>query len=431
MRRAHVIGAGLAGLSAALHLARAGVSVTVFEAAPHAGGRCRSLNDSLLDTVIDNGAHLMLSGNTEVRAYLDMIGAADEAVSSESARFDFFDVASGRRWSLDLGCGHGRMNVFRSLMRLKNRPPGVGLVTLLKDMNALKSGSGKTVAACVGRSKALSVFWEPLCVAVLNAHPSDASAALLWRVLEETVMKGGAFACPLSLHRGLGAALIDPALAMLGRLNADVRLSQRVRGLNFDAERIAGLNLGEKADVLGKDDFVILAVPHFAVHDLLPGVSAPKESRAILNVHYRLPEGGLTERLDGPSMIGLINSAAQWVFVRGDVASVTVSAADAWMDQDADVIAQSLWPDVAQALGVKALGVKALGVQVGIPPYRVIKERRATFAQTPASLALRPGPSTTFKNLYLAGDWTETELPATIEGALKSGRVAAEAALNA
>ena len=166
---------------------------------------------------------------------------------------------------------------------------------------------------------------------------------------------------------------------------------------------------------LGAGDLVVLAVPHFAAGELLPGLNAPRESRAILNVHYQLPQA-----IDAPQMIGLIHSDAQWVFVRGAMVSVTVSAADAWMDRDADEIAISLWPDVA----------KALGIAVEVPPYRVIKERRATFAQTPDALDLRPKTHTVYINLFLAGDWTATGLPATIEGAIKSGRVAAQAALK-
>jgi hypothetical protein len=121
-------------------------------------------------------------------------------------------------------------------------------------------------------------------------------------------------------------------------------------------------------------------------------------------------------------MIGLVHSDAQWLFVRGMIVSVTVSAADAWMEQDGDEIASRLWPDVCAALG------RASGET---PPYRVIKERRATFAQTPDALELRPRARTSFENLFLAGDWTATDLPATLEGAIKSGRVAAQAALKA
>lgn len=420
MKCVHVIGAGLAGLSAAVRLAKAGVKVTIFEAAPHAGGRCRSLSDPVLEAVIDNGRHLMLSGNVEALAYLDLIGAAGEVMTQPRAAFDFFNVQSSARWTVDFGAGQGRLGLLKSLMRKGSRPPGVSAATLLNDMRTLKragdrEGTG-TVEACVGASSAYDVFWRPLAVSVLNTPPEAASAQLLYTVLAETVMKGGAFARPLLTRSGLGAALINPALATLERLGASLRLGTRVKGLDFDGGRVAGLALANGAEVLGLSDAVIVAVPHFAVTQFLTDVTPPIESHAILNVHYRLPEG-----CTAPPIVGLIGGQAEWVFVRGSIASITVSVADAWMDKDTDAIAHALWPEAARALG--------LGGDAPTPPFRVIKERRATFAQTPASLALRPGVDSAYENVFLAGDWIETGLPATIEGAVKSGRMAAQAVL--
>lgn len=419
MQRAHVVGAGLAGLSAALRLAQAGVGVTLYEAASHAGGRCRSFIDPKLDCVIDNGAHLMLSGNGEVANFLDLTGGASEIITAPRARFDFLNAANNQRWAVDLGDGQGRLSVLLSLLRAHNRPPGVSAWTLFRDLNALKSGQTKTVAACVAGSAAYEPFWHPLTVAVLNAEPDEAAASLLWRVLADTALKGGTFARPLLTRSGLGAALIEPALTTLAGLGVDVRLSTRVQAVECVDGRVASLSLSSGVEVLGTGDLVVLAVPHFAVDDVVEGLSVPAVSRAILNVHYQLPQPSAA-----PAMTGLINSPAQWVFVRGSIASVTVSAADAWMDLDADAIAQKLWPDVA-----KVLGAKVLGEDGDVPPNRVIKERRATFAQTLDAQALRPQAATAYANLTLAGDWTATDLPATIEGALKSGRLAAEAAL--
>lgn len=417
MKRAHVIGAGLAGLSAALRLSEAGVAVTLHEASPHAGGRCRSYFDPKMSTQLDNGAHLMLSGNVEVAAYLKAIGSAEQMDAAPTARFDFFDAQSGQRWVLDLGAGRGMFSVMRALMRAHNRPPGVSLWALLKDLNALKSGGKKTVGECVGTSAAFTTFWEPLCVAVLNAHPHEAAAVLLWRVLADTALKGGALARPLIARNGLGAALVDPALAQLKKRGVKIQLGQRVHGIDTKDGRVVSLNHGDSVDVLGAEDLVVLAVPHFVVHDLLEGISAPHDSRAILNVHFQVPENPAKPY---PAMRGLIHSDAQWVFVRGNIASVTVSAADAWMDKDAKVIADDLWPDIA----------KSLELSGDVPMNRVIKERRATFAQTLGGLALRPQSRTAMDNVFLAGDWTATDLPATIEGALKSGRLAAEAMLT-
>jgi len=421
-RRVHVIGAGLAGLSAAIRLVDAGVSVTVWEAAPVAGGRCRSFVDATLETTIDNGAHVMLSGNADIRAYVDRIGAGDEVVCAPRARFEFLDVRTDQTWAVDMGAGRGLFSVLCGLVKARHRPLGTrgfgGAFVLLRDLYALKGGRGKTVAACLDVSSTrFETFWQPLCVAILNTNPDQAAAELLWAVLEATVLQGGCFARPLFTCHGLGAALVDPALATLRAAGADVRLGTRVRSLKLHKGRVAALTFAKGSEVLRQEDAVVVAVPHFAVSDLVDGLTVPQNSCAIVNVHYRL------DRVLETRMRGLIGSPVQWVFTRGSLASTTVSAAEPWLDMDAHDIARTLWPDVAKALDIDA--------SHHIPKYRVIKERRATFAQTPDALNLRPGTGTGTENLFLAGDWTDTGLPATLEGAVKSGRLAAQAVLNA
>ena len=166
-------------------------------------------------------------------------------------------------------------------------------------------------------------------------------------------------------------------------------------------------------------DRVILAVPPTMAVSLIPGLEAPLASRAILNVHFRLDDA--PELPEGAPYLGLVGGVAQWLFVRGDVAAVTVSAADDLIDDPAEALANRAWRDVARALDLDPSAV---------PPYRVVKERRATFAQIPTEVSRRPGASTEFTNLFLAGDWTNTGLPATIEGAVRSGNRAARLAMR-
>ena len=146
------------------------------------------------------------------------------------------------------------------------------------------------------------------------------------------------------------------------------------------------------------------------------GQRCPTEFQAILNIHFRV------EADRGPTgFIGLIGGTAEWVFVKRGHVSVTISAANRMVDQDAETIARAVWPDVRAALDLPG----------PMPAWRVVKERRATFAATAAQERLRPGPRTALGNLVLAGDWTATGLPGTIEGAIRSGRTAAEVLLAA
>jgi len=160
---------------------------------------------------------------------------------------------------------------------------------------------------------------------------------------------------------------------------------------------------------------VILAVPPWVALELVPGLIAPVEHRAIVNGHFAFaaPPGS-------PAMLGLLGGAAEWLFVHDDRISVTISAADSLAQQDREALANTLWRDVQRALGISA----------PLPPWQIVKERRATFAATPAQNALRPGTRTRWRNLFLAGDWVQTGLPATIEGALRSGETAAHLALG-
>ncbi len=121
---------------------------------------------------------------------------------------------------------------------------------------------------------------------------------------------------------------------------------------------------------------------------------------------------------DAPTMLGVIGGTAEWIFTFPDRISTTTSAADALVDEDREVLAARIWKDVQAALKINA----------PMPPWQVVKEKRATFAATPEQDALRPGPRGPIRNVILAGDWTATGLPATIEGAIRSGETAARLA---
>ena len=157
-------------------------------------------------------------------------------------------------------------------------------------------------------------------------------------------------------------------------------------------------------------DVVVLAVPPWVAADLVPSLSPPDDFRAIVNAHFKMAApAGVSP------ILGVIGGTAEWIFAFDDRISVTVSGADAIVDQDREQLAARIWADVQ----------KALGMDAPMPAWQIVKEKRATFAATPAQDAKRPPAKTRWKNLFLAGDWTQTGLPATIEGALRSGETAA------
>lgn len=398
----HVIGAGLAGLSAAMDLVAAGVAVTVHEAGPAAGGRCRSYFDRELGCRLDNGNHLLLSGNKGAYAFLDRVGARGTMGGPGAPVFPFMDVSTGERWTVRPNAGRVPWWLFSS----RRRVPGARLREFLPILALSRSGPDATVAGTLRPGELYRRLLEPLAVAALNTPPETASAALLGAVMNESLAQGGGACIPAFPKEGLSESFIDPAVAWLRDHGAEVLVSQRVTRLDQSGGRVTAVN----DRPVGGDEAVVLAAPAPVAAGLLPGLQVPDQFEAILNVHYRCDadpgEAGFT---------GLVGGIAEWVFVKPGIVSVTISAGNRRADLPPVDLATQVWRDVRTVLDLPQ----------PLPPWRVVKEKRATFAATPAQDRRRPPARTGLANLALAGDWTRTGLPATIEGAIRSGCTAA------
>lgn len=406
--RVHVVGAGLAGLAAAVRLAAAGIPVALYEATAQAGGRCRSYFDATLGCRIDNGNHLLLAGNRATMAFLSAIGAAGTMIGPAEAEFPFLDLATGERWRLHPNRGR----VPSWLFDARRRIPGTGPLDYLGIISCLWAKPADTVDARVDRnSLVFRRLWEPLAVAALNVGTEAGSAALFGRVLRESFGGGGAACRPLVPRVGLSESFIVPALQWLDGQGATIRFGARLRAIGFAGDRASSLEFDDGSIAVAPGEALVLAVTAPVAGRLVPDLTVPDAFCAIINAHYRIAVPD-----DAPLFVGLIGGLAEWVFRKREVLSVTVSAADRLVDLPAEDLAHRLWQDVVQAYELP----------MGPPPvWQIVKERRATFAATPAQLVRRPGPSTRWSNLLLAGDWTDTGLPATIEGAIRSGDAAA------
>jgi squalene-associated FAD-dependent desaturase len=411
-RTIHVVGAGLAGLSAATILAGRGEKVVVSEAAAQAGGRCRSYFDPQLGMTIDNGNHLVLSGNRAVQAYLQRIGAADRLAGPDRCEFAFFDLRDGARWRMRPSDGRIPWWVFQPSRRV----PGTRAADYAVFAKFLSRHPGKRMDEVL---RASGPLWErmlqPVMLAVLNTAPEEGSMDLAGAVVRESLALGGMASRPRIASPTLAAAFVEPAVDYLKAKGVELKLRRSLKAIETGEGRATALQFAGGAVELGPDDRVILAVAPAPARDLLPGLAVPEDFRAIVNGHFALPEG--FDWTQHAPMTGLIGGTAEWVFVFHDRISVTVSGADRLVEDDREDLALRLWADVARTLD--------LG-EAPLPDWQIVKEKRATFAATPAVDAIRPHANAAgLSNLLLAGDWTQTGLPATIEGALRSGETAA------
>ena len=390
----HIVGAGLAGLSCAIAATRAGARVVLHEAAGHAGGRCRSFRDDTLDRVIDNGTHLLLGVNRTALAFAEAIGG-DEAMQAAAPVFPFLDISNGEGW-------------FVSPATLAKRP-----LELAQACGFPWIPEAETVATRLGCSKSYHRVWEPLCVAALNTSAEESSARMFARLLR-TALTGGAKALvPYIFPSGLSSALVAPALATLAAHGVQMRFRHRLLAAHADR-----LEFDDGPLALAADDCVVLALPPWALCSDM-GKAPELPTRAIVNAHFRLDQPA--KLAGGKSYLGVTGGLSQWLALRDDVLSVTVSAADALAAEPAEDVGAKLWREVAIAIG------KPGAPQ---PATRIMKERRATLAHGPDQIRLRPGHQGNHPGHFLAGDWLASPWPCTIEAAITSGLHAARLALR-
>ena len=407
----HVVGAGLSGLAAAVALTRADIPVALYEAAPQAGGRCRSYHDQTLDRVIDNGNHLVLSGNRNALHYLQLIGAEDRLVGPAGEGFRFLDLLRDREFRLLPNAGPIPWWVFSRSRRV----PGTGVLDYFSVLRLMRARESATVADILPHDELYRLLWEPLAVSALNTPAEDASARGFWRVLMKTLARGGALARPLIARRDLADTFVTPAIDFLASHGVTPQTGARLRRLGTDDKFVSALDFDAGERVVAQGDHVILAVPPAVAERVVPGLDAPGADEPIVNAHFATSDPASTPL----EIVAIVGGAAQWVFRRPGLTSVTVSAARGMVDEPAEELGPRLWADVVRAFP---------SLRGALPPYRIVKEKRATIRQSPADEAVRPRAETNFSNLWLAGDWTRTGLPATIEGSILSGFRAARLA---
>jgi squalene-associated FAD-dependent desaturase len=425
-----VVGGGLAGLTAALRCADAGADVTLLEARPRLGGQTFSFARG--DLLVDNGQHVFLRCCTHYLALLERLGVRHLVTLQDRLDVPIVDVRTGTRHRLRRNGLPAPLHLARSVLGYRALSP-VQRLRLVRAMRALQRvdaaasddiSFGEWLREHGQDARTTEAVWDLIGVATLNAHADDAALSLAATVFQLGLLTDSAAGdlgwarVPLQRLHG------DPAAAELAAQGAQVRLGAKVESLTEGwTVRLRG---GEELAA----DAVILAVPPAAAERLLPtgatalppGWSARLGTAPILNVHVVYDR----RVMDEPFLAGL-GSVLPWVFdcteqlgIRaGQAITVPVSAAQAVIDLPAAEL---------RAQAQAALAVLLPRTRVAeVLDFFVTREREATFRPAPGNGALRPGAVTALPGLLLAGAWTDTGWPATMEGAVRSGDAAAAA----
>ena len=434
-----VVGGGFAGLAAAIRLARGGARVTLLERRPFLGGRAYSFTDPATGDVIDNGPHALMGAYTAALDFLGEIGAASKLAFQPRLHVTLADPA--------LGLGAvvaprvpGPFQAPAALLRYRLLSPGdrlrllVGAVRLAaRPVASLREHTVAAALAMAGQSAAACArFWHPLAIATLNEAPEVAAAAPFAAVLRKAFF-AGARAARFAVPRvPLSELYTADAQRALERAGGTVVTGAAVATLALDPGGVEAVVLRDGTRV--EADAVVLAVPVAALLRLLPPALRHVEPFRALAGVATSPIVSVHLWLDravgwGAPFLGLLGGRAQWLFDCGPatggghrLASVT-SGARFWDAASDDEIAAEVLADATAVLPA----LRAARV----PRTLVVRERHATLSLTPAADAVRPGVETPVANLFLAGDWIQTGLPATIEGAVIAGRAAADRALRA
>jgi squalene-associated FAD-dependent desaturase len=453
-----VVGGGLAGLSAALTCADGGAAVTLLESRPRLGGLTWSFDRGGL--IFDNGQHVFLRCCVEYRRFLERIGSAAEAPLQASLALPVIAVGGRTGW-IRSGRLPAPLNLAGSLLtyphlsvldKLLAAPAVLALRRVRLDDPTLDSESfGEYLARHHQRPGAIAALWDLITLPTVNLHAGEASASLGAKVFQTGLLTDRS-AADIGWARGpLSQLHGEPAAAALAGAGATVRLRAKVAAIETAPAAGAGGGGGESVAAAGvvvdgeriEADAVVLAVPHDVAAALLPDGASPDAGRwselgfsPIVDVHvvYDRP-------VTRHAVAAGLGSLAQFVFDRSEASGLAARDAERPAGERGQCLAVSI-SAADEVLGKRPeeliLMVTAALADL-FPAARraevvdavVTRERQATFRGAPGSRRLRPGPETLLQRLYLAGAWTDTGWPATMEGAVRSGNAAGALALRA
>ena len=433
-----IIGAGIAGLSAAVQLAGKGFIVKIFEARKNIGGRMFAFTHTATGEMIDNGQHIISGAYTEFLSLLDELGTSQYLKSSDGLKVHFA-LPDNKKYVLDTSSFQGNLGIIAGLLKFEAialsskfqlisffiklkfrriKPDGLSCYDLLKNEHQ--------------SDEIIHIFWEPLILAVMNARPEDIAATLLLEVLQRAFFAGGKSSDLLLSTREL-TSLLQPFTKWLTGKGGEINLHSPVESILVENGKARGIVLknGDKFCA----DTVISTVQARTLYKLIPAVSQKVEYEylskfsysTIINIYY-----WLDQHIETPDFTAMLGTNSQWMFNRRNfiavpteiktkypgMLNITISGANDLAGISSARLAAGCFDEVKSCFSEFS--------EVEVLHSEVIKDKYATFATSLETEKLRPEPTGLIASLLIAGDWTNTGLPATIESAAVSGKKTAE-----
>ena len=430
-----IVGGGVAGLSAAVHLARSGHDITLIEARQTLGGRSHSFRAPKTGDTIDNGQHILMGCYKNTLELLNLIGSRHLLRPEKNLNVAY--VSDAKKITYLKGSS------LPSPFHLLSAIFGFDEISLSEKFRAMEVGlsakcdaTGKkwqssTVAewlqACGQTPHAIRSLWEPFCIAALNEPVATASASLFGEVIRRAFLSSAKDATVLFSRVGLSRLLIHPAANLFQAAQGKMICGQAVKKIIFDQSRVKGIQLQNETFL--EADTIICATPWHVTRKLLPETSllvkqmSPLQGSPIIGIHLWFDQPICAE-----PFLGFLDSPIHWLFNKTKISdlektaypsvALVISAAYNFAETSSEELVQLALKECHRFLP-KSRTAKLL--------YQfVYRARDATFQTRPETLSQRPDCQTEWENFYLAGDWTNTGLPATIEGAIWSGKNAAQ-----
>jgi hydroxysqualene dehydroxylase len=430
MKKVIIVGSGVSGLAAAAKLCSAGYVVQILEQGSHPGGRTYSFREKQSGDVVDNGQHILLDCYANTLKYLSIIGAGKFIETEPELKLTFVHPERGTARVRISAKGPPRAALLTGLAgysflsfsdRLKLLKVGHQLYTATESY--LNTISGLTVEEWLRKSKQSQTvkkcFWYPLAIAIMNESLNRASAEVFVRTMKIAVFDTKGPSKILTPLRGLTEVFIDPAVTFISKNGGRIDCNKRVIGIDHNDRLVKGVSLST-GDTVAGDAYILTGQP-VHIHPLLEsaGVQFHHDVSYVPIITCNI---WFDREVELPPRTGMIDSEFHWVFKKD--ASFAESEGNGYVSLVMSGAREHVGMSGEALLNLALRELRSCFPTLrdaNVTSSRVIKERRATVSITPEIQKKRPGNKTRFDNVYIAGDWTQTELPATIEGAIMSG----------